>query len=162
MRMFRKNDSLATEHNRQKDTPPPTSVVAFGMSVQGQVKPYGQKAFRIHVDGRMEGDIEADEVVIGDTGRVTGNINARNVVIKGHFTGDVEGDDVQIGPSAKVEGNILYDRIKIEQADISANLRKRQPAPPTETRNGPAVERTPATSDAIGSAATSTQAMLVA
>ena len=73
------------------------------------------------VEGRVEGSIElgAHEVSVGQSGRVTADINANVVKIDGEVTGDITGNEkVVISKSGNVRGNIVAPRVTLEDGAI--------------------------------------------
>jgi cytoskeletal protein CcmA (bactofilin family) len=73
------------------------------------------------VQGRVEGSIElnSNEVSVGQSGRVTADINAKTVKIDGEVTGDISGGEkVVISKSGRVRGNIVAPRVTLEDGAI--------------------------------------------
>jgi cytoskeletal protein CcmA (bactofilin family) len=73
------------------------------------------------VQGRVEGSIDlgAHEVSVGQSGRVTADINANVVKIDGEVTGDISGNEkVVISKSGNVRGNIVAPRVTLEDGAI--------------------------------------------
>ena len=73
------------------------------------------------VQGRVEGSIELkdNEVSIGQSGRVTADVNAKTVKIDGEVTGDINGGEkVVISKSGRVRGNIVAPRVTLEDGAI--------------------------------------------
>lgn len=70
----------------------------------------------IRVEGKVEGDVlEAQTVVIGATGRVTGNVCAEHVVVSGHVAGDiVAAATLEITGTGRVTGNIRTSKLLIQ------------------------------------------------
>ena len=73
------------------------------------------------VHGRVEGSIDlgAHEVSVGESGRVTADINAKVVKIDGEVTGDITGNEkVVISKSGNVRGNIVAPRVTLEDGAV--------------------------------------------
>lgn len=121
-----KSNGSTHENEHDKSRPVPTSLVAFGMIVVGDVDRNERHDFNLHVDGKIEGNVKANQVVVNETGNIEGNIVAATVVVKGRFTGQISAENIEVGPSAAVTGELLYDNLVIEQANINATLKKRQ------------------------------------
>jgi cytoskeletal protein CcmA (bactofilin family) len=69
------------------------------------------------VQGRVEGSIELkdNEVSVGQSGRVTADVDAKVVKIDGEVTGDIAGaEKVVISKSGNVRGNIVAPRVTLE------------------------------------------------
>lgn len=111
-----------------------TSIVAYGMLVQGEVVRQNGQPLRLHVDGRIQGEVAADEVVIGETGSITGTVQATTIQILGRVEGEVLAEDVKIGPAAMVRGTVSYDALDIDRgANVTADLKKRTGSEEGET-----------------------------
>ena len=78
------------------------------------------------IDGEVEGEILANELRIGATGRIKGSVTTAHADIYGEIEKDVTVTDTLILRStAKVRGNIVYEVIEIEQgATIEGELKR--------------------------------------
>ena len=89
------------------------SVIGPGMEIVGDIKCDGT----VRVEGRVEGAIRASKaVVIGKGGRVDGDIETQDVVVAGSITGTVvAASRVELQDSCRVEGDIRSRRIKLDE-----------------------------------------------
>ena len=99
----------------------------------------------LQVDGEIEGDVQAAEVVVGEKGKVTGMVAGRQVVVRGTVSGVVCGQNVALQASSQVEGDVHHMSFAIEQgaqfegrsrrakseADLVAVVEGRSAAQPT-------------------------------
>ena len=69
----------------------------------------------LQVDGEIEGDVQAAEVIIGEKGKVTGMVAGRQIVVRGKVSGVVLGQTVALQASSQVEGDIHHMSFLIEQ-----------------------------------------------
>ena len=69
----------------------------------------------LQVDGEIEGDVQAAEVVVGEKGQVSGMVAGRQVVVRGRVSGVICGQSVALQTSARVEGDIHHMSFAIEQ-----------------------------------------------
>jgi cytoskeletal protein CcmA (bactofilin family) len=69
----------------------------------------------LQVDGEIEGDVQAAEVIIGEQGKATGMVAGRQVVIRGKVSGVICGKTVALQSSSDVEGDIHHMSFTIEQ-----------------------------------------------
>ncbi len=70
----------------------------------------------VHVEGRVDGDMESSELVmIHDTGRMTGNIKANRIVLKDgcRFRGHIEMDMEEKKGGSKVKKEAAVPEIKV-------------------------------------------------
>jgi cytoskeletal protein CcmA (bactofilin family) len=75
----------------------------------------------IRIDGVVEGNIAAKgKVVIGETGNIKGDINAKNADVLGTINGKINiVDFLTLKSTARVKGDILVGRLLI---DVGATL----------------------------------------
>lgn len=69
----------------------------------------------LQIDGEVMGDVVGQEVVIGDSAKVTGLVNAEKVVVRGMVNGTIRGLDVMLSSNSNVEGDIHHKSLTIEQ-----------------------------------------------
>jgi cytoskeletal protein CcmA (bactofilin family) len=65
--------------------------------------------------GRVTGDIQAAQIVIGEGARVEGNLTALEVAINGTFKGTIRGNNVRLKGTANVEGEIFSKSLAVEE-----------------------------------------------
>ena len=80
-------------------------IIGQGLKIRGMLQ----------VDGEIEGDVQAAEVVIGEKGQVSGMVAGRQVVVRGKVSGVVCGQTVALQASSLVEGDIHHMSFAIEQ-----------------------------------------------
>lgn len=122
--MFRKKSdsstvsSSRTENSRATDV---CSVISIDMQICGGLKSTG----RIHIDGHVESDVQADSITIGQTGVVIGNVRANSIKVLGRLQGDVACKSVTFGKTAEVHGVVMHEVVEIEAgAKMSITLRQ--------------------------------------
>lgn len=121
-----------------------TSLIAAGTQIRGDIQFIG----RLHVDGRIEGSIRADDnaavLTVSNHAQIIGEIQAPHIVINGSVTGDViAGERLELASSARVEGNVFYKVLEMSAgAQINGKIVHRAEAP--RQLSGPAAEPTPA------------------
>jgi cytoskeletal protein CcmA (bactofilin family) len=83
----------------------PNTVIGKGALLEA-ARLTGMESVRI--DGVYRGTIDIDgSLVLGDTGNITGDVMARNIVIAGRVTGNIHcGSILHFAPTAKVTGDI--------------------------------------------------------
>jgi cytoskeletal protein CcmA (bactofilin family) len=73
---------------------------------------------RLLVDGEVRGDINGREVIIGQTGKVTGTVAANSIEVHGHVYGAVRAQSVTLHPTAHVDGDIHNQVLKISEGAV--------------------------------------------
>ena len=86
------------------------SIISEGLQVTGNLACDGD----VQIDGRVEGDIEARSLTIGENGVVEGGITAEEVHVSGTLNGMINARTVVIARSAHVRGDVAHDVLSIE------------------------------------------------
>ena len=69
----------------------------------------------LQVDGEIEGDVLAAEIIVGQKGKVTGMVAGQQVVIRGTVSGVICGKTVALQASSQVDGDVHHMSFAIEQ-----------------------------------------------
>lgn len=109
---------------------PPASVLSSDLTVVGNLKTSGD----IQIEGKVEGDIRAHLLTVGETAMVKGEVVADDVVVNGRIVGRVRGLKVRLTSTARVEGDIIHKTIAIESGAHFEGSVQRQDDP---LSNGP-------------------------
>jgi cytoskeletal protein CcmA (bactofilin family) len=98
------------------------SLISETVSIEGTINSSGA----IDVAGLIKGPVFSKELIIRDTGSITGTIEADLVEIHGHLDGKVSAQDIVIGSSGTVKGDIEFGvNLKTENgADIDGYIKK--------------------------------------
>ena len=116
--MFSKNNSQATptasETTQKKSITPRVtagapSILGSDLLITGDIKTDGD----VQIDGRLEGNIKAGNVTIGEQGAVNGKINATTVHIRGKVTGKIDAVTVDLSETANVQADIIQDQLMV-------------------------------------------------
>lgn len=81
----------------------------------------------LQIDGEVMGDVIGHEVVIGDSAKVTGLVNAEKIVVRGSVAGTIRGVHVVLSSNSNVEGDIHHQSLTIEQGALFEG-KSRRPA----------------------------------
>ncbi len=75
----------------------------------------------LKIDGKFEGDIRTEEeLVVGETGKVKTNINARSVVVAGTVIGNIKAEDeVRLLETGRVLGDIVTPTLTIQRGVVA-------------------------------------------
>lgn len=88
------------------------TILGAGATLKGDLRSQGN----VRLDGTFEGTLEIDgNVLVGETAKITADINAKNVSIAGAVRGDVSGKKVQLLRTARVWGDITASAISTEE-----------------------------------------------
>ena len=86
------------------------SIICADMKINGSVLSEGA----LQVDGQVEGDVSAQDITIGASGMITGEVKAEVVTVKGTIKGSIRGRKVELESGAKVEGDIVHTSLSIQ------------------------------------------------
>jgi len=99
------------------------SFIGPEVVVTGNVETPG----RLHVDGRIVGDLRCGVLSQGESGAVIGNIVAGEARLAGLVDGAVEAGSLSLEGTAKVTGDILYESVGIARgAEVEGRLKRRR------------------------------------
>ena len=109
------------------------SLISETVSIDGTVNSSGA----IDVAGLIKGPVYSKEVVIKETGSISGEVEADRVEIYGHLDGKISAQNVVIGSSGVVKGDIEFGQnLKTEEgADIEGYIKKVDTAGIRETKS---------------------------
>ena len=75
----------------------------------------------LRVDGVIEGNVQADSLIIGKTGSVKGDIFVRGVEVNGSVEGTIKAEEVvEIRPEGAVRGDIYTVKLIISEGALFA------------------------------------------
>ena len=118
--------------NERKDTE--RSLISETVSIDGTVNSSGA----IDVAGLIKGPVFSKEVVIKETGSISGEVEADRVEIHGHLDGKISAENVIIGSTGVVKGDIEFSsNLRTEDgADIEGYIKKNPSAGKKDQKTG--------------------------
>ena len=98
------------------------SLISETVSIEGTINSSGA----IDVAGLVKGPVYSKEIIIRETGSITGSIEGDHIEIHGHLDGKVSGKDIVIGGTGTVKGDIEFgNNLRTENgADIDGYIKK--------------------------------------
>ena len=107
---------------KNKLTDSERSLISETVSIEGSINSSGA----IDVAGLIKGPVFSKEIIIRETGSITGTIEGEHVEIHGHLDGKVSGQNIVIGSTGTVKGDIEFgNNLKTENgADIDGYIKK--------------------------------------
>ena len=98
------------------------SLISETVSIEGTINSSGA----IDVAGLIKGPVYSKELIVRETGSITGSIEANTVEIHGHLDGKVSAEDIVIGSTGTVKGDIEFGtNLRTENgADIDGYIKK--------------------------------------
>jgi cytoskeletal protein CcmA (bactofilin family) len=102
------------------------TVVGAGSAIKGEMVAQGT----VRIDGTVEGDIRADWVIVGETGRIRGNVRARAMVVGGRVEGNIDAAEiVELKNKAQVCGEICTAKLTVSEGalfDGQSSMKKKK------------------------------------
>ena len=110
------------------------TIVGNDTRIAGKVSVKGT----IRIDGIVEGDVQADWVVVGETGKIRGNTRTRGIVVGGSVEGNIEATEaVELREKATMVGEIHAPKLGIsEGAVFDGRARMKSDAEPAGIQEG--------------------------
>lgn len=110
------------------------TIVGKGTCVAGEVRVSGT----LRIDGFVEGDVQADWVVVGENGKIRGNTRTRGMVVGGGVEGNIEASEtVELKVHAVMVGEIRAPKLAVSEGAIFDGVtRMKGDAPPLADQEG--------------------------
>lgn len=157
--------------NRTKDTsvdgaavtapPPPSkrsamkskapSIISADMVLQGSINSEGE----VQLDGKVEGDVRAGSLTIGEDAAVDGQVIAETVIVRGRVKGSIRARQVQLAATARIEGDIVHSALSMESGAFFDGHCRHSSDPVADAGAPKKAADTPASSAASGSSSSS-------
>ena len=109
----------------------PPSTLSSDLTITGNLKTTGD----IQVEGKVEGDIRAHLLTVGETALIKGEVIADDIVVNGRVVGKIRGLKVRLTATARVEGDIIHKTIAIESGAHFEGSVQRQEDPLNSSSN---------------------------
>jgi len=116
--MFTKSNSQATpavpdvtpkKSNTPRASSAAPSILGSDLLITGDIKTDGD----VQIDGRLDGNMKAGNVTIGEQGAVNGKITATTVHIRGKVSGKIDANSVDLSETANVQADLIQDQLMI-------------------------------------------------
>ena len=125
------------------------SIICSDMKITGSIVSEGA----IQVDGTVDGDIAATDMVVGSSGEILGEVKAETLRVKGKVKGSIRAIKVELETGANVVGDIIHGALIIQPDAAFEGHVKRDENPLSIKKPRPAMSSTSKT--ASGSSSTS-------
>ena len=108
------------------------SLISETVSIEGTVNSSGA----IDIAGLVKGPVFSKEIIIKETGSISGEVEADHVEIHGHLDGKISANNVVIGSTGVVKGDIEFaNNLRTEDgADIEGYIKKTNSAKRSESK----------------------------
>ena len=90
------------------------SILSNDLSIKGNLKTSGD----LQVEGKIEGNIKAYLLTVGQGALIKGEILAEEIIVNGEIIGTLIGTKIYLSSSATVKGDIVHKTIAIENGAL--------------------------------------------
>jgi cytoskeletal protein CcmA (bactofilin family) len=111
------------------------SVIGADLKITGNLECRGE----VQIDGHVEGNIQAQRIVIGKGASTTGNLLAEAIEVGGNVGGSIRGNAVTLRSSSRVEADVFHKTLSIEQGAFFEGKSRRSNDPMSAQRPADAV-----------------------
>lgn len=109
-----------------KNTEKLESFIGINSVFKGDIDTKGT----LRIDGRMEGNVNADWVVFGEKASLNGDVTARGIIVGGRIEGNLKAKEiVEIKSKGQVYGNISTNKLTVAEGgmfDGKSNMTKEE------------------------------------
>tara|TARA_Y100000768_G_scaffold11734_1_gene8317 strand:- start:425 stop:883 length:459 start_codon:yes stop_codon:yes gene_type:complete len=122
-------------------------VIGHGVTLNGEIK----KADEVQIDGEADVVMKTDNLVIGATGELKGNIETHNADVWGVFDGDIKASGtLTIQEQGRVSGTIEYQNIQIKLGgNLSGDIKLSDKIKPIKKEVKESIDINPSMQDAL-------------
>jgi cytoskeletal protein CcmA (bactofilin family) len=148
--MFARKDSPGTAPLRTGKAPPGLSFLGPEVVVTGDIT----TSAPLHVEGRIDGNVDCAQLTLGIGGTISGDIVAEEARLCGSVAGRVDVRTLVVESSARLSGDVGYESISVAAgAQVDGRLSRRDPpqeattsAPDASPQSGVAPDESPSRS----------------
>ena len=98
-----------------KDSEKLETLIGAESDFQGELNVKGT----VRIEGRVEGRVNADYVILSETGVVKGEVSAKKIIVGGKTEGNLRAQDiVEIKTTGKVLGDIFTNKLSVAEGGI--------------------------------------------
>lgn len=102
---------------------PKMSVIGADITITGNI----EASVDLHIEGRVVGDVRCATLILGESSKISGGIQATRVRVSGTVEGAIETRDLAIEASARVTGEITYGRLRVASGAVIEGTMKCNP-----------------------------------
>ena len=69
----------------------------------------------MHLDGCLEGSVDALQISVGKQGQIKGNLRAKHIILAGKVTGQIECELLELLASCQLDGDVVCHELVVEK-----------------------------------------------
>jgi cytoskeletal protein CcmA (bactofilin family) len=101
-----------------------SGILAEGTLVAGDISFKG----KARVDGRIEGNVSGDSLILSESGIIIGDIEVTVVVCQGRVDGNIKAEKLHAQPTAKINGSLDVIDLTVDSgASLNGNIKAHSP-----------------------------------
>src|SRR5260221_2330366 len=122
------------------------SIISGDLMIKGTLVSHGD----VQIDGKVEGDIRSNALVIGEKAIILGDVFAEEAIVRGRVEGSIRARKVQLCATCHVEGNILHEALSVEAGAFFEGNCRHSDNPLADAPELGTEHKTSATAPAVG------------
>ncbi len=88
------------------------SFLDSGTSFEGKITLSGL----VRLEGEFRGEVDADGLVVGQSGRVEAKLSVRSLIVHGTVIGEISAKErVVVGPTGSIEGSVRTPKLRVDE-----------------------------------------------
>ena len=107
------------------------SLLGRDLIITGDIKTDGE----VQIDGRLDGNLTAGTVTIGEQGAVNGKIIATTVHVRGKVSGKIDANTIDLSETANVQADLVQDQLMIANGAFFDGKCARKSSAPTPIKS---------------------------
>ena len=106
------------------------SIISANLQISGDLLSNGD----LQIDGIVEGNVRSQTLTVGETAKITGDVDAESVQVRGTVTGQINARAVTLMKTARVIGDVVHETLAIDAgAYLEGACRHVESLQPVET-----------------------------
>jgi len=96
---------------KKKDSDHLNGYIGSGLKLEGKIFFPG----RIRFEGELRGELKGETLIIGEGGKIVGEVEAKEVLCAGQVEGKLTCKSLNLKKTARVRGEIFTERLFVEE-----------------------------------------------
>ena len=105
-----KKDNKREEERGTKVAEELSSILSEETTVKGDVFFKG----KMRIDGKVEGNVEGDYLILGASGKILGDVKVQTLVCQGSIEGSLSAENVELKPTSFIKGKLEAVKLSVD------------------------------------------------
>lgn len=93
---------------------PISSIIGKDLKIKGDLQFTG----KARIDGKVEGNIRGDCLLLSETARINGNVEVESLICQGKIEGDIQIQNLLVKTGGIINGSITVEDLLVESGGI--------------------------------------------